>query len=90
MSVTINLASYLRSYVDGRETIEVNGNTIRECFDDLVRQYPGLKAMLFDKNNKLLDYVSVFAGGEITYADQLDKPVKNGDLLHILYIIGGG
>jgi molybdopterin converting factor small subunit len=90
MSVTINLASYLRPYAANKETVAVKGKTVRECLDALTTKYAALKKMLFEKEGKLHDYVSVFAGGEITYSDMLDKPVKDGDTLHILYIIGGG
>jgi molybdopterin converting factor small subunit len=90
MSAAINLASYLRPYVDDKEAVTVDGSTVRECLNALIKQYPGMKKMLFDKSGKLHDYVSVFVGGAIAYADELDKPVKDGDTLHILYIIGGG
>ncbi|MDP2919191.1 MAG: MoaD/ThiS family protein [Dehalococcoidia bacterium] len=90
MTVTINVASYLQPHVDNKESVSVRGKTIRECLDNLVTRYPGLKTMLFDKDGKLQDFVSVFAGGQIAYGNELDQPVKDGDTLHVLYIIGGG
>ena len=90
MSIDINLASYLRPHAAYKETVAVKGKTVRECLDNLTARYPALKKMLFEKEDKLHDYVSVFAGGDIVYSDMLDKPVKDGDTLHILYIIGGG
>ncbi|MDD5288843.1 MAG: MoaD/ThiS family protein [Dehalococcoidales bacterium] len=90
MSITFNIASYLQPYTGGKEGIKVEGNSVRECLNDLIRQFPTIKKRLLDENGNLLDYVSVFAGEDVAYADQLDKPVKDGDVLHILYIIGGG
>lgn len=89
MSVTINLVAYLRQYAGDRENIEVKGKTIKECLDDLTRQYPAMKKMIFDKNNNLLPFLSIFIDNEIAY-DALDIPVKDGSKFHILYIIGGG
>ncbi|MDD5190926.1 MAG: MoaD/ThiS family protein [Dehalococcoidales bacterium] len=90
MSINVNLAAYLRQYAADKENVSVNGQTVRECLDALIKQYPKLKDQIFDKDNVLLPYVSVFAGGEIAYAGKLDKPVQDGATINILYIIGGG
>ena len=49
-----------------------------------------IEEMLLGKDGKLFDYVNIFINGEDTYPDELDKPIKDGDTLHIIYIIGGG
>jgi molybdopterin converting factor small subunit len=90
MSIVINLPAYLRPYADDKETIKVKGKTIQECLDDVIKQYPGLKKMVFDQDGQLHTYVSIFAANEIVYSDQLDKPIKDGETIHVLYIIGGG
>jgi len=90
MAVTVNLAAYLRQYAANKENVLVMGKTVRECLDNLIKQYPKLKDQIFDKNNSLYPYVSVFIAGEIMYADKLEKPVKDGVNMNILYIIGGG
>ena len=90
MSNIINLAAYLRSYADNKESVTVKGKTIRECLNDLIKKHPALKKMLFDEEGQLHNYVSIFAANEIVYADQLDKTIKDGDTIHILYVIGGG
>lgn len=90
MSNTINLPAYLRSYADNKESVTVKGKTIRECLDNLIKKHPALKKMVFDEDGQLHTYVSIFAANEIVYADQLDKPIKDSDTIHILYIIGGG
>jgi len=90
MSIRIAIPSYLQSSTGNLETVEVNGSTVSGCLDSLVKQFPGIEKMLFDKNGKLLSYVGIYINGEDTYPDELAKPVKDGDELHILYIIGGG
>ena len=90
MAVTVNLAAYLRQYAGDKENVRVPGKTVRECLDNLIKQYPKLRDPIFDKNNALHPYVSVFVAGEIMYADKLEKPVKDGVNMNILYIIGGG
>ena len=90
MSVRVNIPSYLQPYTDNREVVEVSGTTAAECLDGLVEQFPGIGKMLYAKEGELFDYVSVYVNGEFAYADELAKPVKEGDELHILYILGGG
>jgi molybdopterin converting factor small subunit len=90
MSSTIKVATYLQPYMGNKESLKVEGNTVRECLHNLITQYPEIEKMLFDENKKLLDYISVFIAGDIAYDDQMDIPVKDGDILNILYVIGGG
>ena len=90
MSIKIDIPAYLQPFTDNMEVVEVDGSTIGRCLDHLVKQFPGMEKMLLTKNSELFDYVSIFVNGGDAYPDELTKPVKDGDELHILYIIGGG
>jgi molybdopterin synthase sulfur carrier subunit len=90
MSVTVNIPAYLRAYTDNKETIRVKGKTIKECLNNLLSEYPSLQKMVFDEDGQLHNYVSIFAANEIVYSDKIDKAIKDGETIHILYIIGGG
>ena len=90
MGIEIDIPSYLRSFASEREAIEVNGGTIGECLDELVKKFPDIKKMLFPEDDILHSYVTIFLNGTDAYPDELAKPVKDGDHLQILYIIGGG
>ncbi len=89
MSIKINIPSYLRSYTN-MEAVEVNGSTVDECLNHLVKQFPSIEKQLFSKNRKLFEYISIFINGESAYPQQLAKPVKDGDELRIIFVIGGG
>ncbi len=90
MGIKIVLPSYLQSQANNMETIEVNGSTVGECLNHLVKQFPHMEKMLLDKKGKLLDYVNIYINEEDAYPDELAKSVKDGDALYILYMIGGG
>jgi len=90
MGLKIVIPSYLQSFTNTMETAEVKGSTVGECLDNLTKQFPSIEKMLFAKNGKLLNYVGIYINGEDTYLDELVKPVRDGDELHIQYIIGGG
>jgi MoaD family protein len=90
MSIKINLPSYFLPYTNQLEVAEVKGATVGECLNQLVRQFPDLEKMVFDEKGKLHTYVGIYVNGEDAYPQQLAKPVKDGDEVHILYTIGGG
>ena len=90
MSVTIEIPSYLQPYTSGRETVETEGSTVGECLSRMIKQFPGMEKMLFDKNGKLHAYVGIYVNGEDAYPEELAQSVNDGDKVQILYIIGGG
>ncbi len=90
MSVKLNIPSYLQPYTNDTGVVEVDGSTVSECLNRLVTQFPSIGKMVFAKEGKLLDYVSIYVDEEFAYGDELDGPVKDGDELQIVYIIGGG
>ena len=90
MSAKISIPTYLHPYTGGSDAVEVAGSTIAECLDHLVEQYPEINAMLYTQEGRLFDYVSIYVNGEFAQADELARPVTDGDELHILYILGGG
>jgi len=90
MSTKINIYPNLRHYTDGLEAVEVEGNTVGQCLDHLVKQFPSIKNGLFNKNGKLLNYVDIYVNLESTYPEELAKSVKDGDEIHLVLIIAGG
>jgi len=90
MSIKINIPSYMQSFTNNMRVVEVNGSTVGECLKHLVKQFPGIKEQLFSKNGNLFENITISVNGESAYPEQLAKPVKDGDELNILLIIGGG
>jgi len=88
--IKIKIPSYMRSFTNNMEVVEVNGSTVGECLSHLVKQFPGMKKQLFSKNGNLFENIIISINGESAYPKQLTKPVKEGDELNILLIIGGG
>ena len=90
MSVKIHLPPYLQPFANNTEVFEVKGSTVGECLDYLLEQSPDIVNKLFNKRGKLHGYVAIYLNGEDAYPDELVRSLKDGDELHILYIIGGG
>jgi len=92
MSVTINLDG-LHQLTSGQttvKTVKVKGNTVGQCLEGLVKQFPKIKPQLFDKNGKLHNYVEIYVNQESAYPEELAKAVRDGDELHIMELVAGG
>lgn len=90
MSVKINIPVYLQPFTNDLEVVEVSGSTVGKCLNHLVTRFPAVREKLFNKTGKLHAYVAIYVNGEDAYPEELAKPVKDGDQLDILYVIGGG
>jgi molybdopterin converting factor small subunit len=90
MSIKIIIPSYLQSSTDNTDEVEVEGTTVSECLQDLVRTFPAIKKMLYDKRGKIFNYVGTYINGEDSYPNGLAKAVKDGDEISLQYMIAGG
>jgi len=90
MSVEIDISSFLNKYTKGQQLVSVKGSTVGQCLDDLVKQFPSIKQGLFDGNGKLHSEIDIYVNGESANPEMLAKTVKDGDKLHIIFLIGGG
>lgn len=90
MSVTVNIDPALQHLTNDQHAVEVNGVTVGQCLEHLVKQFPALGHWLIDPQGKLHDSVDVFINQESSFPEELSKAVKDGDELHIVAIISGG
>ncbi len=90
MSIKIDIPSYMKSSTDNRGVVELNGSTVGECLNHLVKQFPRMKKQLFSKDGNLFENIIISINGESAYPEQLAKPVKDGDELKIVLVVGGG
>ncbi|MBN2033114.1 MAG: MoaD/ThiS family protein [Deltaproteobacteria bacterium] len=90
MGVKVNLHVTLRKHTDGREAIDVEGRTVGECLRNVVKQFPGLEASLFDKKGGLSHLVEIYLNHSSAYPNELAKPVKDGDEIHVTMMLSGG
>ncbi len=90
MSVKINIHPTLHSFTDNQDVVQVNWSTVGQCLEQLVARFPHVRERLFDKDGKLLSHVDVYVNGESAYPEEMAKPIKDGDELHIILMIAGG
>ena len=90
MPVKIHIHATHRQFTNGLEVVEVEGNTVSECLNQLIKQFPGMEKALFAKKDKLLNIVEVYVNHVSAYPNELVKPVKDGDEIHLIIMLAGG
>ena len=90
MGIRININPFLKQYTNSQSEVEVNGDTVGQCLDLLVKQFPGIEKGIFNKNggaiccsgstqlfnnrNETLNIAIVKVMGKI-----VNKPLRNKD-----------
>ncbi len=82
------IPSALRSYTAGRNWVEARGATLAEAFDDLERQFPGIRFRAVDEQGRLRRHVRVFVRGR--QAAELSVTLEGVDEILIVQALSGG
>ena len=90
MSVIVKLPPVLQEFSGGVETLEVSGQTVDECLNQLEARFPGIRESLLDRQGKLLRVFGIYLNSDGLYSVELDSPVRDGDEIVILNFLMGG
>ena len=90
MAIKVHIHTTHRQFTNGLEVVEVEGNIVGECLNQLIKQFPGMEKALFAKKDKLLNIVEVYVNHVSAYPNELVKPVKDGDEIHLVVMLTGG
>ena len=90
MGIRVHIHKTHRQHTNGLESVEVEGNNVAECLKNLVETFHGLEEELFDKKGHLRNLIEIYINLESAYPDEMAKTVKDGDEIHITYMLAGG
>ena len=90
MAIKVNIHATHRQFANGLEVVEVDGSTVGECLNHLIKQFPGMEKALFAKKDKLLNTIEIYVNHASAYPNELLKPVKDGDEIHLITMLAGG
>ena len=87
-TVKVQVAFPLSQLTGGINTLQVQGETVRQLLDGMDSQFPGLKERLINQQRKLNGSYLIFLNGEDTRSLQgLETPLKDNDVVNILVIM---
>jgi molybdopterin converting factor small subunit len=90
--MTIFIPTPLRSYVGGRDSVNVDAATVSEALSGLTQYHPELRRHLFTGEGKLRAFVNLYLNDEdVRYLPAKEATVVNStDTLTIIPSIAGG
>jgi molybdopterin converting factor small subunit len=90
VSIQVHIHGTHREATGGKGVVETKGNTVGECLANLVQAYPGMQDVLFDKKGKLNNLIEIYVNHESAYPEELKKPTRDGDEIHLTFMLAGG
>lgn len=91
MAVTIQIPAPLRPQCEGKDSVDVDGGTIKAALGALTAQYPDLTQRLYKAEGELNRFINVYVNDEdIRFLDNLDTAIKDGDEVSLVPAIAGG
>ncbi len=90
MAVTIHIPLIHRHLNGDVATAAVNGKTVGECIQQLVKLFPQLQNAIFNEKGELDGLIEIFLNSKSARPDELAQPTKDGDEIHITTILAGG
>jgi adenylyltransferase/sulfurtransferase len=87
----VKLPTPMRVYTDNQTELQISGSNVGEVLSKFVTQYPALQDYIFNKNQEIRPYVTIFVN-QVNIKDlkSLDTPLVNEDCLMIVLSIAGG
>ncbi len=80
----------MQSLTGGVQRVQIEGRTVRQVINNLDREYPGVKAILYDEEeDDLQTGIAVIVDGEASQIGLLER-VQESSEVHFLPAIGGG
>jgi len=89
MSITVRIPSPLRQYTEMKSEIVLEGTSVREVIESFKARFPDAGERFFAARTSR--YMNLYLNDQdIRSLSNLDTPVKEGDMLSIVFAIAGG
>ena len=88
---SVRIPTVMRKHTNGESRVAAEGETVREVFDAIVDEHPGLAETLYDDTHDLRGFINVYVEDEdIRYLDGLSTAVDTSDEIAIMPAVAGG
>ena len=77
-------------FTGGGSTVDVDGNTVGQCLDALVKAFPDIRRVLFTRSGALVGNIDLYVNRKSAYPDELKQSVSDGDEIQLNLLLMGG
>lgn len=84
----VRVSTHLHAYTGGRDELEAEGSNVLELFEDLERQFPGLRFRVVDEQGVLRPHMKVFLDQRAVR--ELDASLAGVETVFLLGALSGG
>ncbi len=89
MGITVRIPSMLRQYTEMKSEVELDGKTVREVIESFKARFPDAGNRFFSE--KTARYMNLYLNDQdVRSLGNLDTPVKENDVVSIIFAIAGG
>jgi len=89
MGITVRIPSMLRQYTEMKSEVELEGKTVREVIESFKARFPDAGSRFFSE--KTARYMNLYLNDQdVRSLGNLDTPVKENDVVSIIFAIAGG
>jgi molybdopterin/thiamine biosynthesis adenylyltransferase/molybdopterin converting factor small subunit len=91
MAVSVYVPSPFRRLTGNRSQVEGHGKNVAELLEDLERQFPGFRNLLFNDKNQIPPHINIYVNNrEISTLEGTATPLRNGDQVAVIPALAGG
>jgi len=91
MAIKVRIPTPLQKLTANKPEVEAEGKDVRELIDNLDKQFPGIKARLYDEKGNVRRFINIYVNEEdVRFLKQDKTPLKDSDEVSIIPAIAGG
>ena len=91
MVVSVYVPSPFRRLAGNQSLVEGHGKNVAELLEDLERQFPGFRSLLFDDHDQIPAHINIYVNNrEISTLEGTATLLKDGDQVAVIPALAGG
>lgn len=90
MPITVRLSDLLQTIAGTHSPLPIDGRSPAECLRNLTARYPRLASWIYDEKGDLKPQIWLLVNGERIYAEEMQRPLSEGDELTVIVAVLGG
>ncbi|HKZ50362.1 MAG TPA: ubiquitin-like small modifier protein 1 [Dehalococcoidia bacterium] len=91
MAVRVYIPTPFQRLTGARAYVQAQGSTVAEALEDLYRQYPDLRRLIYDEAGEIPGHINIYVNRQaIHHLQGKDTPLEDGDELAVIPAIAGG